>query len=375
MINTQLLQLYTAFGIVILLVSVSVKIGQIHRSQPILQCLCSLCAILSISLPILIKCQLFWFSVDHHLIGILSSVTGFLFSLKIIEIAFTYDWLTQKQMTLTEILLDFSTFPRTKYQSCEEIRKQLTKPRLVDYADYLILGGKEEQFSARQQNLMMMCRGLSQWLCLHIILHQVPHSILSLHSRTFDLLSLSNFLIYTLYAFILYFALGMLINLTFGFIGFVCNVYLHSIYPGYPFLATSLHDFWSHRWNFYVKTILHRLTFIALPKLIRFSVKSPIHLAVSGWIAFFISGLLHEFMFFIAMDDYQSTGKSFLFFMIHGTLVAAELTIKKLAHRKRLVHPFVGWLWTVCALYVTSSLFFDPCTESDCLNSLKSYFG
>jgi hypothetical protein len=244
----------------------------------------------------------------------------------------------------------------------------------LNHLNYLLLGTDEEQLSARRQNILIIFRGLFQLICLRILLHFAPYSILRLHSRNAKLLSLSHFLIYTLYAFIFYFALGMVINIVFGLMGFIWNIYVRPIYPGYPFLPTSLHDFWSRRWNIYVKSILHRIAFIALPKLTGFSEKSNLRVISAGFFAFFVSGLLHEFMFTVSMDRW-SGGKNMCFFLIHGLFVGIELGFRGLLKRKQLLPPVIGWVYTIAALYSTGYLFCDPWIEADCFATLKTHLG
>lgn len=220
----------------------------------------------------------------------------------------------------------------------------------------------------------MMIRGIFQCCALHILLRFTPYSVLRLHSRNADLFSLIHFLTYTLYAFIFYFALGMVINTVFGCMGFIWNIHIRSVYPGYPFLPRSLHDFWSRRWNTYVKTILHRIAFIALPKLTGFKEKSYARFISAGIFAFLVSGLLHEFMYTVSMNRW-SGGKNLLFFLINGIFVGIELTFERSLRRKPLFPPLIGWMYTIAALYSTAYLFCDPWIEADCFATLKAYFG
>ena len=186
--------------------------------------------------------------------------------------------------------------------------------------------------------------------------------------------SLSHFLIYTLYGFIFYFALGMVINMIFGFMGFMWNIHVRTVYPGYPFFPTGLHDFWSRRWNIYVKSILHRVAFVALPKLTGFKEKSNARMISAGIFAFVVSGLLHEFMYTVSMDRW-SGGRNMLFFLVHGMFVGIELVCQGLLKRKQIVPPFIGWIYTIVALYSTGHLFCDPWIEADCFATLKTHLG
>ncbi|CAF2828648.1 unnamed protein product [Rotaria sp. Silwood2] len=268
--------------------------------------------------------------------------------------------------------MGFSTFPKYKYEP--EPSSKSIHPTFLNYINYLIIGTDDEQLSARRQNILIMFRGLFQLVCLHILLRFTPYSILRLHSRDAILFSLTHFLTYTLYGFIFYFALGMVLNIVFGLVGFIWNIHIRSVYPGYPFLPTGLHDFWSRRWNIYVKSILHRIAFIALPKLTGFNKKSNVRFIFTGFFAFFVSGLLHEFMYTVSMDRW-SGGKNMLFFLINGMFLAIELVFQGLLRRKQLVPPFVGWIYTIAALYSTAHLFCDPWIEADCFATLKTYLG
>ena len=108
--------LYTIYGAIILLVCISVWLAQYYNSEKLLHYLCTLCAIGSIYVPIFLKYHSPWTTFANALVSIFSAVMGFLFALKIVELAFTYPWIRQKQITTKQILMDFSTFPKYKYE-------------------------------------------------------------------------------------------------------------------------------------------------------------------------------------------------------------------------------------------------------------------
>ena len=365
--------LYVIYGLLIAFVCLSTVLGQLLQSETLLQSLCSACALLSIYLPIFLKYHSPCTQVTDTLVSIFSAVTGFLFALKILELAFTYDWPRQRQITVKQILVDFSTFPKYKYLP-EPSKSTSTPTKWTDYFNYLLVDSDAERLSPRRENLLMMLRGCFQLLCLHLLLHYTPYRFLRFHSRDAHWWSPVHFVIYVIYGFIFYFALGMVINLIFGWMGFLWNVRVRSIYPGYPFLPTSLHDFWSRRWNIYVKSILHRLAFIALPKLFALPERSPLRLILGGSFAFLISGLLHEFMYSVSMNRW-SGGKNLSFFLIQGLFVAIEVLLQTVRQRRPLVHPVIGWIYTIIALYSTSHLFCDPWIEADCFATLKTHLG
>lgn len=365
--------LYTIYGMIIGLVCLSVTLAQFYNSEKVLHYLCTICAFVSIYLPIFLKFHCGYTRFGDALVSIFSAVTGFLFALKIVELAFTYPWFKQKQITIKQILIDFSTFPKFKYEE-QPSSSSSTNLTLFKSLRYLIFNSNENQFSARQENLFLIIRGLSQLICLRLLLHFTPYSVLRLHSQNANLFSLRHFLTYSLYGFLFYFALGMVINIIFGLMGGLWNIRVRTIYPGYPFLPVGLHDFWSRRWNIYVKSILHRIAFVALPKITGFKEKSTARFISAGIFAFVMSGLLHEFMYTVSMNRW-SGGKNMIFFLLHGIFVAIELILKRLVHREQLAPPVIGWLYTIAALYFTGFLFCDPWIESDCFATLKTHLG
>ncbi|UJR29955.1 hypothetical protein I4U23_017502 [Adineta vaga] len=379
MIIITFLHLYIIYAFIICFVCLTIYFAQYFHSEKILHTLGLICASGALYIPIFLKYHCSKTEFADALVSIFSAVTGFLFALKIIELIFTYPWSIQQQITFKQILIDFSTFPKYKYESKpNSIKIKSIQPTLLTYFNYLIFDDdneEQQQLSAREENFLIILRGLSQMICLRILLHFTPYSILRLHSRNSHFFSLIHFFIYALYGFIFYFALGMVINLVFGIMGFFWNVHIRSIYPGYPFLPVGLHDFWSRRWNIYIKTILHRIAFLALPKLTGLKDKSSQGRIISaGVFAFFVSGLLHEFMYTVSMDRW-SGGKYMLFFLIHGILVGIELILQGLFKRKPLFSKFIGWMYTIFALYATSHLFCDPWIEVDCFATLKTYLG
>ena len=108
--------LYTIYGIIIGFLCLTIILAQRYNSERLLHVLCSLCAISAIYVPIFLKYHSPWTEFADALVSIFSAVTGFLFALKILELAFTYEWSKQKQITIKQILIDFSTFPKYKYE-------------------------------------------------------------------------------------------------------------------------------------------------------------------------------------------------------------------------------------------------------------------
>ncbi|CAF0948835.1 unnamed protein product [Didymodactylos carnosus] len=255
--------LYFIYGLIIGFVAMSLLISQHRNSYYTFRLLSLLCILLSLFTPIYLK----YFSnlqFANSLVNVVSPVTGFLFAIKMTELAFTYTWLELCHISLYQIGIDFSTFPLYKYQSSRQIKSD--KRDIVSFRDfmlenikYLILSNKYGvNFSPFRQNCLIIIRGLFDVLFLIQTLKYVPYHYLQLHSKNFHVFNLECVFTYFLYGFILYFALGMVANVVFGLGGLCWNISTQSVFPEYPFLATSLQDFWSHRWNIYVKQSLHR---------------------------------------------------------------------------------------------------------------------
>lgn len=117
MITITFPYLYTIYGTIIGLVCLTILLAQYYDSEKLLHYLSLLCSISALYLPIFLKYHSPWTQLDNGLVSVFSAVTGFLFALKILELAFTYEWSKQKHITLNQIFMDFSTFPKYKYES------------------------------------------------------------------------------------------------------------------------------------------------------------------------------------------------------------------------------------------------------------------
>lgn len=85
-----------------------------------------------------------------------------------------------------------------------------------------------------------------------------------------------------------------------------------------PFLATSLRDFWSHRWN---------LAFVDMNKIFLLKpLKNKLPKSVLLFFIFAVSGVLHELA--ISYPSGASWGLPLLYFLVQGTGVVFEKTVK-----------------------------------------------
>jgi len=95
-----------------------------------------------------------------------------------------------------------------------------------------------------------------------------------------------------------------------------------------PYLSTSLQDFWGRRWNLMVSSILRLAVYeptgnIASGIVGRKWARIP---AVMG--TFFVSGIMHELMFFYLGRD-KLTMELTCFFLLHGLCLIVEGVLKK----------------------------------------------
>ncbi|KAI9342262.1 hypothetical protein BDR26DRAFT_859453 [Obelidium mucronatum] len=149
----------------------------------------------------------------------------------------------------------------------------------------------------------------------------------------------------------------------------------------HPYLATSLRDFWSHRWNYEIKETLHHLAFIPTLKLfapiekegVRAAVlwkPTPTQMGIASMAAFLMSALLHEYLIYLLIP--QPLGENTLFFIIQGILCHAQVRAQKATgFGTRWGTGWMGtlfsWVSTVGIMAVTCPLFLGPYARSGLL--------
>jgi hypothetical protein len=302
------------------------------------------CAILALYMPIFLKFQSSWSFASIH-VNNLAAAPGFLFALKFLELSFGLEWTYTQTITWKQLAINFSAFPET------------------------LNSGIEHSQDARRKSIFNILRAVIQFVVLRAILRFTP---IEWVSQPLSLLSpvLWPFR-YALLGIILYLVIAMAFNFVFGIGGFIWNVRMNSMFPAFPYFATSLRDFWSRRWNAYVKTLLHRISFIVIPKLI--GTNKTMTKATSGFIAFAISAVFHEYLFMVSYGRWS--GKNMIFFLLHGVLTRLEIASQSLVKTTYPMGKLLGWAWTMGILLVTSPLFFDPWIETNYLVNLKTNLG
>ena len=114
-----------------------------------------------------------------------------------------------------------------------------------------------------------------------------------------------------------------------------------------PVLSTSINEFWTTRWN----VITSRLGFRPLV----FERLAPHGLVLALFATFFVSGVLHMLIAYVAMVRWKISLVCGLFFFVQPVLILCERTM-----RVRRWPTAAARLWTLSALAVTSPLFVEP---------------
>ncbi|KAI9186048.1 hypothetical protein LWI28_013315 [Acer negundo] len=95
-----------------------------------------------------------------------------------------------------------------------------------------------------------------------------------------------------------------------------------------PYLATSLQDFWGHRWNLMVTSILRPTVYYPIRR-ISTSLIGPMWAHPTAVMASFaVSGLMHEVMYYY-ITRMPPTWEVFWFFILHGVCLVVEVTAKR----------------------------------------------
>ncbi|XP_010545867.1 PREDICTED: probable long-chain-alcohol O-fatty-acyltransferase 1, partial [Tarenaya hassleriana] len=137
-----------------------------------------------------------------------------------------------------------------------------------------------------------------------------------------------------------------------------------------PYLATSLQDFWSRRWN------------LMVPATLRTTVHGPVNRATARLVghdrgpflgivaSFLVSGLMHELIFYY-LTRTLPTWEVTWFFVLHGVCTAAEMAVKRRATWR--VHKEISWLLAMGFTVVTGGwLFFPQLVRSHVLERFTS---
>ncbi|KAL1209652.1 putative long-chain-alcohol O-fatty-acyltransferase 2 [Cardamine amara subsp. amara] len=125
-----------------------------------------------------------------------------------------------------------------------------------------------------------------------------------------------------------------------------------------PYLSTSLHDFWSRRWNLMVPAVLRPTVHIPVQ---RFSTRllGPNRAFYAGILAtFLVSGLMHELIYFYIIRK-SPTWEVTCFFVLHGVVTSAEIAVKSMRWLPP-PHRSISGFAAMAFASVTAGLLFYP---------------
>ncbi|CDY17327.1 BnaA10g09610D [Brassica napus] len=117
-----------------------------------------------------------------------------------------------------------------------------------------------------------------------------------------------------------------------------------------PYLATSLQDFWSRRWNLMVSAVLRSAVHIP--------VQPNIAVLVGVMASFLVSGLMHELIYFYAIR-LPPTWEVTCFFVLQGVATTSEMVVKRTL-RWTPPHRAVSGLAVMAFVSVTGVWLFLP---------------
>ncbi|XP_048607276.1 probable long-chain-alcohol O-fatty-acyltransferase 2 [Brassica napus] len=125
-----------------------------------------------------------------------------------------------------------------------------------------------------------------------------------------------------------------------------------------PYLATSLQDFWSRRWNRMVPSVLRPTVQIPVQQYMTRLIGPNLAFYAGVLATFLVSGLMHELIYFYIIRK-SPTWEVTCFFVLHGVVTSLEIWVKQM----RLCpppHRAVSSLVVVVFVFVTAGWLFTP---------------
>ncbi|CAH8358810.1 unnamed protein product [Eruca vesicaria subsp. sativa] len=169
--------------------------------------------------------------------------------------------------------------------------------------------------------------------------------------------SLPRFAVLAIYCLHIY----LEVELVLVFVGAVVSTLLGcDIEPVFdePYLATSLQDFWSRRWNLMVSAVLRSTVHIPVQRFATRFLGPNTAVLVGVMASFLVSGLMHELVYFYAIR-LPPTWEVTCFFVLHGVATTIEIAVKRKL-RWRPPHRGVSGLAVLVFVGVTGAWLFLP---------------
>lgn len=344
MVENILATLLGSYASVMIIFISSLYISRYLKSPHIFHFISIISSISLIFIFVYLKLQSSWF-VHNQILAFVLSAYSIVLVFKFLELSFAYEWTYIKQMPLKLLVMYLAAFPRMPK----------SEAKLLELSNEDI----------RRESILSITCGIFQFIIVQTILYLIPIEWLALSSVSFPLGF--RFLRYGLLTIILYLSIGYPTNFGFGIYSLLSNIPMNPVFPSFPFVSTSIRDFWSYRWNNFVKSSLHLMSFVIIPKLIDPII--PMSKSVKGLIAFALSGLIHEYAIYFMSSKWS--GRNLLFFLLHGLLILFEIKIKLPAKPTTLHGKLIGWIWTIGIFLITSPLFFEPLIETGIFANMK----
>ncbi|KAE9617466.1 hypothetical protein Lal_00034638 [Lupinus albus] len=168
----------------------------------------------------------------------------------------------------------------------------------------------------------------------------------------------NNMILYTLYSMHLYLILDIILAMVKVLARTLLGVELEPHFNE-PYLASSLQDFWSRRWNLVVVNTLRQSIYeptkeFALPIIGRKWASLP-----ATFLTFLVSGLIHELLIYY-LGRISPTGEITWFFLLHGFCIPIEVYLKKKLAVKFPLPRVVSGPLTLGFIMVTALWLFFP---------------
>ncbi|MCL7043184.1 hypothetical protein MKW94_025781 [Papaver nudicaule] len=139
-----------------------------------------------------------------------------------------------------------------------------------------------------------------------------------------------NFIVmYFLYMFLMSFSLEVIIVFCSSLARLLFDLDVAPPFGNNYLVSTSLHDLWGRRWNLMSSSIFRSVVYEPVRRI--FKKSWGIYVAILA--TFFVSGLMHELLFFY-MGRKQPCWDVLCFFILHGICLAMEIKVKKLLNGK-----------------------------------------
>ncbi|AAF79269.1 F12K21.17 [Arabidopsis thaliana] len=176
--------------------------------------------------------------------------------------------------------------------------------------------------------------------------------------------SLPPILLICLYPLHLYLVLDVLLTIVNALLTIILGCDLEPHFNE-PYLATSLQDFWGRRWNLMVPAIFRPGVYHPMRSVCQPQMRSDWARFMGCWTTFFVSGLIHELVYFYINRE-TPTWEVTWFFVLQGVCTAMEKAVKRKTRWS--LSPMLSRLITVGFLVVTGYfLFFRQIERSNML--------